>query len=56
LGWGAVRDGRDTLLFNTGLVYLAAPWLAVDVSATTTVFGRGPDCAVRAGITARFGR
>jgi hypothetical protein len=43
-------------LFNTGLVYLAAPWLAFDVSATTTVFGRGPDYAVRAGVTARFGR
>ena len=55
-GTRAERDGRSTLLFNTGLVYAAAAWLAFDVSATTTVFGRGPDYAIRTGATARFGR
>lgn len=55
-GTRAERDGRDTLLFNAGLVYVAAPGLAFDVSAATTLFGRGPDYALRAGVTARFGR
>jgi hypothetical protein len=50
------RDGRGTLVFNAGLVHLVTPWLALDVSVTTTVTGPGPNVAVRGGVTARFGR
>jgi hypothetical protein len=50
------RGGRGALLFNTGLVYLATSWLALDVSVSTTVSGSGPNLAVRGGLSARFGR
>jgi hypothetical protein len=51
----ADRTANDTLLVQTGLVYLVAPWLAVDVAAGTSLLGRAPDVVVRAGASARFG-
>jgi hypothetical protein len=52
----AERDGRDTLAAQTGVVYVLAPWLALDAAAGTSLLGPAPDVTVRAGLSARFGR
>jgi len=50
------RDGRYAVGFNTGLVFLLRRRLALDAAVATTLAGRGPDYAVRTGISLRWGR
>jgi len=50
------RDGRYVFGLDTGLTYLVARWLALDAAVTTALAGRGPDVAVQAGISMRFGK
>ena len=50
------REGRDTLGLDAGAVYLLTSRLALDVAVVTTLTGRGPDYAVRAGASVRVGR
>jgi hypothetical protein len=50
------RDGRDEAVLHTGLLYVVTPDLAVDAAVLTSVIGRAPDYALRAGFSARFGR
>jgi hypothetical protein len=50
------RDGRYRLGADVGIIYLLTPSLAADVAVETTLAGRGPDYAVRAGLSMRFGR
>ena len=50
------RDGRYILGFDTGLTYLVTRWLALDAAVTTTLSGQGPDVAIQAGISMRFGK
>jgi len=50
------RDAGDEAGVHAGLVYVLAPSVAVDASLLTSVVGRAPDYAVRAGLTVRFGR
>jgi hypothetical protein len=49
------RDGRHRLGADVGLVYRLTPTLAVDAALETTLAGQGPDYAVRAGLSTRFG-
>lgn len=50
------RDGRNRLGFDTGVVYLLTRRVALDAAIETSLVGQGPDYAVRAGLTVRFGR
>lgn len=50
------RDGRDVVGFDTGVVYVLASWLALDGAVETSLKGPGRDWALRAGVSARFGR
>ena len=52
----ATRDGRDTVLLDGGLSYLASRNVALDASVVTSLAGPGPDWLVRAGVSVRFGR
>ena len=49
------RDGRDTLLLDLGAIWRPTRNVALDASALTSLAGRGPDWAVRAGVSVRFG-
>lgn len=49
------RDGDDLVGALAGAVDTVARNLAIDVAATTTLAGRGPDYGLQAGITIRFG-
>jgi hypothetical protein len=50
------RDGRNSLGFDTGLMFLLTRRLALDVAVATSLAGPGPDYAVRAGVSVLFGR
>ena len=50
------RGGRDSLGFDTGLVYLLTRQLALDAAVAITLTGRGPDVAIQTGVSVRFGR
>jgi len=50
------RDGRYIFGLDTGLTYLVTRWLALDAAVTTALAGRGPDVALQAGISMRFGK
>jgi len=50
------RGGRDSLGFDTGLVYLLTRRVALDASVATSLTGRGPDVAIQTGVSVRFGR
>jgi len=50
------RDGGDEAGIHVGLTYLVNPNLALDCSVLTSLIGRAPDYAVRAGVSMRFGR
>jgi Putative MetA-pathway of phenol degradation len=50
------RDGRHRLGLDAGVIWAATRDLAFDVSVVTTLAGAGPDWAVRAGVSFRFGR
>lgn len=48
------RDGRDALGLDAGLVYLLTHRIALDAAVETSLTGRGPDYAFRAGVSVRF--
>jgi hypothetical protein len=50
------RKGRHQFGTDAGLVYLVTPTIALDVAVQASLAGGGPDYAVRAGATFRFGR
>jgi hypothetical protein len=50
------REGRSLLGMDTGVTYLITERVAVDAALQTSVAGGGPDYALRAGFTVRFGR
>jgi Putative MetA-pathway of phenol degradation len=49
------RDGRHRFGGDTGIIYRLTPDLALDTAVETTLTGSGPDFAVRAGLSTRFG-
>jgi hypothetical protein len=49
------RGGRDGLLLDLGAIWRPVRRLALDASAVTSLAGRGPDWAIRAGVSVRFG-
>jgi outer membrane putative beta-barrel porin/alpha-amylase len=50
------RAGRDSVQLDTGVIWRPARDVALDASGVTSLAGRGPDWAVRAGVSVRFGR
>jgi hypothetical protein len=50
------RSERDRLSADVGLIYRLTPTLALDAAVETSLLGSGPDYAVRAGVSVRFGR
>jgi hypothetical protein len=50
------RAGRDRVSLDAGVIVRPTPVVAVDASVVTTVAGRGPDWALRGGVSVRFGR
>ena len=50
------RDGRDAVSVDVGIVYKVTKRLALDAAIETTLAGRGPDWAMRAGLSVRFGK
>lgn len=50
------RAGRDGLGLDAGVIWTATRDLAFDASVVTSLAGAGPDWAVRAGVSVRFGR
>jgi len=50
------RGGRDSLGLDAGVIWTATRDLAFDASIVTSLAGAGPDWAVRAGVSVRFGR
>ena len=49
-----VRDGRDTVQLDGGLMYYPARNVALDASVVTSLAGQTPDWTVRAGVSVRF--
>jgi hypothetical protein len=49
------RAGRDTVLLDLGVIWRPTRNVALDASAVTALAGRGPDWALRAGVSVRFG-
>lgn len=52
----SARDARDSVNLDAGVVYRVTKRIAVDAAAQTSLTGDGPDWAVRAGVTFRFGK
>lgn len=50
------RNGRDSVGFDAGLVYRLGTRVALDAAIETSLAGAGPDWAVRAGVSVRFGK
>ena len=50
------RQGRDGLLLDAGVIWRPTPDVALDASVVTSLAGRGPDWALRGGVSVRFGR
>lgn len=50
------RQGRDAVGLDAGLLYALTPTLALDAAVQTSLAGPGPDWALRAGLSVRFGR
>jgi Putative MetA-pathway of phenol degradation len=50
------RDGRDSAVLDAGLIWRPSRNVALDASVVTSLAGPGPDWAVRAGVSFRFGR
>ncbi len=50
------RESRDLLGLTAGVVYLLNESFAVDAAVRTSLMGRGPDWAVTAGFSVRFGK
>jgi hypothetical protein len=49
------RDGHHRFGGDVGVIYRLTPDLALDAAVETTLTGSGPDFAVRAGLSTRFG-
>jgi len=52
----AERAGRDTVGFDAGATYFLTSRAALDAAVETSLAGPGPDWALRAGVSVRFGR
>jgi hypothetical protein len=52
----ADRDGRNSLGLDAGVIWRPTRDVALDASVVTSLIGQGPDWAVRAGVSIRFGR
>lgn len=52
----AERDARNAVGLNAGIIYLVTKDLAFDGAMGTSLAGPGPDYAVTAGLSVRFGR
>jgi hypothetical protein len=50
------RGGRDSVQLDAGLIWRPTSNVALDASGVTSLVGPGPDWAVRAGVSVRFGR
>jgi Putative MetA-pathway of phenol degradation len=50
------RSGRDTVVLDGGIIWRPTRNVAIDASAVTSLAGAGPDWALRAGVSIRFGR
>jgi Putative MetA-pathway of phenol degradation len=50
------RGGRDSLVLDAGVIWRPRRDVAVDASVVTSLAGTGPDWALRAGVSVRFGR
>jgi hypothetical protein len=50
------RDGRNAVGFDTGVTYFLTSRVALDAAVETSLAGPGPDYALRAGVSVRFGR
>jgi opacity protein-like surface antigen len=50
------RDKRDTVGLNAGVIYLLTKNVALDAAVGTSLAGPGPDYAIMAGVSVRFGR
>ena len=50
------RDGRDSVVLDAGVIWRPSRDVAVDTSIVTSLAGTGPDWALRAGVSVRFGR
>ncbi|MBI2204569.1 MAG: hypothetical protein HYU41_12035 [Candidatus Rokubacteria bacterium] len=50
------REGRDNLGLDVGVLYRLTKRVALDAAVETSVAGAGPDWALRAGVSVRFGR
>lgn len=49
------RGGRDALLLDLGAIWRPTANVALDASVVTSLAGRGPDWALRGGVSVRFG-
>ncbi len=49
------REGRGTLLLDLGAIWRPTANVALDASVVTSLAGRGPDWALRGGVSVRFG-
>jgi hypothetical protein len=52
----ADRDGRNSLGLDAGVLWRLTRNVALDASIVTSLVGQGPDWALRAGVSVRFGR
>ena len=50
------RAGRDSVVLDAGVIWRPRRDVAVDASVVTSLAGPGPDWALRAGVSLRFGR
>jgi hypothetical protein len=50
------RGARSSVGFDAGLEFVLTPTMAFDAAVQTSLAGRGPDYAFRAGVSVRFGR
>ena len=50
------RAGRDSVVLDAGVIWRPRRDVAVDASVVTSLTGPGPDWALRAGVSIRFGR
>jgi hypothetical protein len=50
------RAGRDSVGLDAGVIWRPRRDVAVDASVVTSLAGPGPDWALRAGVSLRFGR
>ena len=50
------HHGRSSLALDAGVLWRPTPNIALDASVVTSLVGQGPDWALRAGVSVRFGR